>query len=186
MHHPDHPVTPRLGCARVHTDVTQDVTEDAADTCTQQVHVIGDRILPGRQAVARTAGPVQQWAAHHEAIQLRFGLDEREVCIDSGLQDGAWLRFVLHRPGDRVGEHARDAAADGQVEVRFVGEVAVNDRLTGAGLRRDLLHADPGAVPAHRGDRRGDQLVATCISVRLPPKPPTVCSFLAGGARSLS
>src|SRR3712207_8478529 len=51
-----------------------------------------------------------------------------------------------------------------------VGEVPVDDGLAGSGGGGDLLHADAGAVPAHRGDGGVDQLLAAGAAVLVPPR----------------
>ena len=184
MHHPDHAVAPGFGRAGVQPHLAQHVAEDPADACAQHVHVVGHRILAERHS------PVQQRPADDEAIQLRLGLDEREVRLDSGLQDRARLALVLHRAGDRVGERAGDAAANGEIEVCLVGEVAVDHRLAGPRLRGDLLHAHTGAMAADGRDRRCDELVSSCVPVRLPAQSPavggTLGPFSAGSTRGHS
>lgn len=162
MHHPDHAVAPRLGRSGVQPHLAQDIAEDPTDARAQHVHVVGHRVL------AEGHGAVQQWPSHDEAVQFRLGLDKREVRLDAGLQDRARLGLVLHRPGDGVGERAGDAAADREIKVCPVGEVAVDHRFAGPRLRGDLLHADPGAMATHGRDRGGDQFVASRVPVGLP------------------
>src|SRR5690606_2646494 len=56
----------------------------------------------------------------------------------------------------------------GAIEPCPVAEVAVEHRFAGAGRRRDLVHADAGAVPLDRLEGRPDELTAALESVRLP------------------
>ena len=123
-------------------------------------------------------------------VQLGLGFDQREVRLDAGLEDRARLALVLHRAGDRLGKRAGDAAADREIQVCLVGEVAVDHRLAGPRLCGDLLHTDPRAMAAHRRDRRSDELIPSGVPVRLPAQSPavggTVRTFRAGGPGGLA
>ena len=111
--------------------------------------------------------------------ELRVGLDEREVGRRSPRRPSARGCSSASIAARSFGSSCDgDAVAHGDVELGAVGEVPVDDGLAGAGLGRDLVHADARAVLADRDQGGLDQLFPAVPPVLVPPRVAPVAGLI--------
>lgn len=86
---------------------------------------------------------------HQEAVDLRAGLDRREIRVERRLDPLAAFGGGVERRPQCAQQGIGVALGERTIEAALVAEVPVQDGLGDAGLGRDGVHRRLGPVPEH-------------------------------------